>query len=927
VVEVNRKQWQSNGLAVKGVSTQGEFQIRVMKITLGQALDGTELWAANNSIGDVVCGPLRLTEILETQLGLKRKSVSEITRVFQFVKVLEKLAENKARFYSTSFKKDPLAVSEALLYWRDSLALAGWSGMIDGGSQRLRDLADVDAALKTTVALGQPDRLMAIHEALNHRSHCIETIIVVDPPASFPLLWRNILTKLGAKFQTRETYPKDKESETDLTQIGTALFSGSTEKIKLRNDGSVMQFSAYSEFTLAHTAAKLLRDVSQESHILIAENDCTVLDDVLIAGDQASLGVHPASLARPVPQLLLLTLRLCWKPLNPLHLLEFLTHPNCPVEFHLRNELSRVMVECPGIGGPKWLVAIEAVKEIYQAKPADEAKELFPRLEKDLADWIYISKYATRTGAPGAEISGHCMRIAKWARHRLIKENEQGDFAKASLFQSLATQASELGEAVKGTAVVTQCELERLVRRVSGNGWSSPKIRELGHGHRVGSPAACIESADIVLWWNFSEPERPALPHLTDAEVEALQKHGAEIPTAASILMAESANWLKPFLSARKKLVLFTPRQRNGEPVATHPLFSRLQAMVEGKFPTIHLDADLQRKKVPFAEPIKHVALRTPRRWWKLKDETHFGPRPTESFSSAEKFIYSPYSWVLDYKAVFRPGVLSQFRMRSENVLHGNLLHRLLDLLVAGPLQKGAVGAITEAGLKDYVEQQWPMLLEQEGAILLLLGKQSEASALLDTAKRALWSLAQQLKAAQIIETNTNVNFKAGFIGGKLEGFVDLLIKNEKSKVAVVDLKSGRLDEKQKELQSNVQLQLAIYGFLHRQVLGEWPAASYFILNSGRMLAQNKDYFPHAYSIPAKSDSSGLEVCWNEFVEMWGYRRALLDQGWIELTLNVTEPQNGGTYPPLPPFEHWQPGKDQDQYSDFKALTGMEANA
>ena len=898
-----------------------------MKITFGQALDGSELRAVNNSIGDIVCGPLRLTEILETQLGLKRKSVSEITRVFQFVKVLGKLAENKPRFYSTSFKKDSLAVSEALLHWRDSLALAGWSGMTDGSSQRLRDLVDVNAALKEAIALGQPDRLMAIHEALNHRSHCIETIIVVDPPSSFPLLWRSILTKLGATFQTRETYPKDKEFETDLTQIGAALFSGSTGKIKLRNDGSVIQFSAYSEFTLAHAAAKLLRDVSKESHVLIAENDCTVLDDVLIAGDQASLGVHPASLARPIPQLLLLTLRLCWKPLNPLHLLEFLTHPNCPVEFHLRNELSRVMVECPGIGGPKWLGAIEAVKKIYQVKPADEAKELFPRLEKDLADWICISKYPARTGAPGAEISSHCLRIAKWARHRLIKETEQGDFAKASLFQSLATQASELGDAVKETEAVTQCELERLVRRVSGNGWSSPKIRELGHGHRVGSPAACVESADTVLWWNFSEPERPALPNWTNSEVEELQKHGAEIPTAASILMAESAHWLKPFLSARKKLVLFTPRQRNGEPVATHPLFSRLQAMVEGKFPTTHLDADLQRKKVPFAEQITHIALRTPRRWWKLKDGTHFGPRSTESFSSAEKFIYSPYSWVLDYKAVLRPGILSQFRMRSENVLYGNLLHRLLDLLVAGPLQKGASGALTEAGLKNHIEQHWPILLEQEGAALLLLGKQSEAMALLDTAKRALWSLTQQLKVAQIIEANTNVNFKGEFIGGKLEGFVDLLIKNEKSKAAVVDLKSGRLEEKQKELQSNVQLQLAIYGFLHREVFGEWPAASYFILNNGRMLAQNKDYFPQAYSIPAKSGSNGLEICWNEFVEMWRYRRALLDQGWVELTLSVTEPQNGDAYPMLSPLEHWQPGKNQDRYNDFRAVTGMEANA
>ncbi len=44
-----------------------------MKITFGQALDGQELRAVNNSIGDVVCGPLRLTEILEAQLGFKTK--------------------------------------------------------------------------------------------------------------------------------------------------------------------------------------------------------------------------------------------------------------------------------------------------------------------------------------------------------------------------------------------------------------------------------------------------------------------------------------------------------------------------------------------------------------------------------------------------------------------------------------------------------------------------------------------------------------------------------------------------------------------------------------------------------------------------------------------------------------------------------------
>jgi hypothetical protein len=195
-----------------------------MKITFGQALDGAELRAINDSIGDIVCGPLRLMEVLEAQLGLKRQSVSDMTRIFQLVKVLAMLVGTKQRFYSTSFEKDPLSVSEALLHWRDSLALAGWNGMTNGNLQRLHDLADMNSALKEAVAPGQPDRLMAIHDALNHRNHCIETINVVDPPSSFPLLWRHILTKLGANFGTPEEYPTNKEYETDLRQVGAALF-------------------------------------------------------------------------------------------------------------------------------------------------------------------------------------------------------------------------------------------------------------------------------------------------------------------------------------------------------------------------------------------------------------------------------------------------------------------------------------------------------------------------------------------------------------------------------------------------------------------------------------------------------------------------------------------------------------------------------
>ena len=42
---------------------------------------------------------------------------------------------SKQRFYTASFTKDPLAVAETLLRWRDELVLAGWDGSPDPAGQ------------------------------------------------------------------------------------------------------------------------------------------------------------------------------------------------------------------------------------------------------------------------------------------------------------------------------------------------------------------------------------------------------------------------------------------------------------------------------------------------------------------------------------------------------------------------------------------------------------------------------------------------------------------------------------------------------------------------------------------------------------------------------------------------------------------------
>jgi hypothetical protein len=104
---------------------------------------------------------------------------------------LETLGRDKERFYSTSFEKDPLSVSEVLLRWRDSLSMAGWNGTSRENSKRLNDLAEMDRALKEAVAPGLPDRLVAVRDSVDLRHHAIEQVCVIDPPSAFPL-WPQI---------------------------------------------------------------------------------------------------------------------------------------------------------------------------------------------------------------------------------------------------------------------------------------------------------------------------------------------------------------------------------------------------------------------------------------------------------------------------------------------------------------------------------------------------------------------------------------------------------------------------------------------------------------------------------------------------------------------------------------------------------------
>ena len=914
-----------------------------MKILFGLDLDGHQALATQDTFGKLICGPHALLEFIELRLGLATKSVSAASRIAHYRELLERMAVGQSRFYASSFERDPFSVAETLLRWRDELVLAGWDGSAHSAdSKRICDLADVEKIAVATSPLGFGDRVRVALAELDRRGARLHAVEVIDSREHIPPLLRQLLAKLGATFGLLPSTKLNPAGSpgTDLWKIQRALAHGSeTRQIKLAHDGSVIFVTAFSEVTLAQITAQVIQESRRKKLVstIIAQSDCLHLDTALRALDEPTLALSPHSTKRPILQTLALALRLRWEPLDPRDLLEFLMHPVAPMERGLRARLARVVAEFPGIGGREWNRVIAEHEAFLKQKFASDSNALQKALEKfeaDLLDWVNFKRFDPLAGAPVGELVSTCARVAHWATARASDANLPP--AMTEQYGHAAAHASELATILKTLPVVTRAQLDRLLDQVIGDGVRcNDAVAEAGHAYRLIAPGAILEPADTVLWWDFrASPFYPPSPW-TSAEIQQLKKHGTDVLRAATRLARENAAALRPVIGTRHQLIFLVPRHLGNEAVHHHPLHDRIQSLVYGKLPIFDLDQHLAdpaatpapASVAPTLSSFPRRQLPAVRRWWKLPDGHHLGPIDLESFTSAAKFIYSPYAWVLEYKARLKAGVLFGNQIVHDNRQRGNLLHRLIELIFT-PGTSIQWTSASQVEVNQWLEAAWQKLLPAEGANLLLPGYRAVADTLFAEAKRAIWWLIEHLRAASITKATVNVSPpKLPFIGGKLGGYIDLVVESVAGRSGIIDIKYSGYRRKRAELANNLQLQLAIYGCLVAQ-RGAWPESAFFILTRRSLLTQNRNFFPSAEIVASKLPQLGLKACWREFEEVWRWRRGLLEQGWIELTIAATQPTDGTGPEPnsSPPIDRWQ-AKDEDRFNDFDALTGWEEKA
>src|SRR5580693_2142142 len=157
-----------------------------LMITFGLDLDGYQDLQPRDRFNESICGPQGFLRILELRLGLASKPASVAGRIVQYREFLQNAAASiRERFYTASFAKDPLAVAETLLRWRDELVLAGWDGSPDpGSSQRIRDLAEVEGVAGPGLFAGLRARLRKALVDLHRRDPKFAASEVLEHPDS-----------------------------------------------------------------------------------------------------------------------------------------------------------------------------------------------------------------------------------------------------------------------------------------------------------------------------------------------------------------------------------------------------------------------------------------------------------------------------------------------------------------------------------------------------------------------------------------------------------------------------------------------------------------------------------------------------------------------------------------------------------------------
>ena len=848
--------------------TARALAVRDFILRFGLHLDGQKGRVPVNQMGALDVGPLGLLCILESQLGLVTPTTSAAQRCIQYRNCLSRI-NGPDRFFHKSYEADDFGTAATLLAWRDEWRIHGWSGDIaQEGSSRLHDMVSIEKIAQGLLSPGTADRLIAITETMTRRRLLIETIALVDPLESFPLLWQRVLNQLPIQHPVSPTVC----GRGLLRKVQRAIIGAGAKKseevIDWQDDGSLHVVRGETSFTSGRWIAETLHQVGP-SALYVATSEAATTDAFLAAAGYPRQGLSEYSAFRPALQLLPLFLELLWQPLNFNALIQFLTHPICPLPAKVRRRLAGVQSEYPGIGGPRWREAIAIIES--------EAGERASKVRQSIEYWIEFSRFDPIAGAPITTVLEYTQRLADFFKNSPIEASPALHMAYAAGHNQTLSFAENLSRLLdQGVESLRPRQLDQLASQATSRGNNNPlRVMEVGALPCITHPGAVIEDHAVVLWGLLDAPVLPPPWPWSKAEIAALKVAGCALPEPEFLLQSAAQDWLRPILAAKDQLILVLPPEDR----ESHPVWQMLNVLVP-KLP-IHPIESMLREGSALMVPITYTPLPGIKRWWQLPEGTIVPAVSEYSFSQLERQVFNPFHWLLGNVAKFRSGSL--LSLANDFRLKGLLAHSLVERLY-----RDANGLLMPDGQFDvWFGPAYDQLIIEEGAVYLMPGRRQEKESLRQVLYRALRELRAIVQAANVSMVEPESKLFGYFAGGALVGYSDLVLTKADHSQAIIDMKLAGRSHRAK-LEENRHLQLAIYSELLRQSTGQWPALAYFLISEGKLLTRDDLWFPRAYPVVNRSGENTAQL-WQRFLITWRWRQEQFAEGLFEVVLDKSE--------------------------------------
>jgi hypothetical protein len=520
----------------------------------------------------------------------------------------------------------------------------------------------------------------------------------------------------------------------------------------------------------------------------------------------------------------------CWEPVDPKVLLDFLMLPISPLRRAVSRKLIESLTQQPGIGSERWE---EAVTELCSAPNDPDGK-----IRETLDHWLFNKRTAKNKLLASKDVRARCNLVSQWAMARAMMMEQAGQIQEVMIgsLRTVSSYATLLGDLVESQGKeISEPQLARLYEEVVSDG-----IRIVSLPEAYGGPVHVRNLAEIttpfkrLIWLGLGARNCPA-SHWPVAELQSMKIDGIDLDDGNRALTELRAAEARGFACIQDSLLAVLLPQDSSR--RWHPIWLAMRRVLKDCETPPCLE-DLLRDGG--TEAIRPFVVGTV----EYSIEKAQGPRPlwtvpaallrdreTVSASELQDRLGCPLKWVFNYQARIRSSPIAEIPESFQ--LKGTFCHGILERLFRDsatlPSPEEAVALIG---------QLFDDRLHLDAAPLAQPHQLRDRKRLRAELANATRVLITALAFGGYRIMGIEVDIEGAAFGKKLGGSIDCLAEHNDGHEAVIDFKYAGRSKYQKLLNDGRAVQLATYAHgraTRSGANGRYPCVAYLVLADGQL--------------------------------------------------------------------------------------------